>query len=905
MIPQTGAGAGGPTAPAAPESSYRVLSDVARLLVSESDLSRLLEAIADAVGGLIPYDSLILYQADLPLRRLRPVLVRDPEAELILLYGGGRFGDGITGRAAERLEAICSNDAHLDPRAQNIPGTSIAEESLIAVPLVARDELKGVLNLYRTGARNWFTEEEFDLAKRFAEMAALALDNAQIRARLEAESISDPLTGLFNHRYFQERLAEEMRLAERSGRPVSVVLIDIDDFKRVNEEESHLSGDRILSGLATVMREGARQEDVICRIGGEEFAMILPGTVAADAMVLADRLREGVRRTRFNGSETPITVSMGVAEGPAHASGPRELMACASLAMLQAKGGGKNRVAAYLEGEWSGMRAVPANEVRTVGHLKVLQGLSGKLNRLQDARRIGETVLTEIRELIDYHNCRVHLLDADGITLRPIAFRGELTEYEGETYEALVTMVGEGITGRVAQSGEAIYAADANQCEFAVQIPGTPVVDESIMCVPMTFDGRVIGTIALSKLGLNRFDADDLRLLEVVSSHAAVAFENAHLFDEERQAAEIANSLLRVSQSLTRAVGPEQVLAEVTASFAQLMDTERVTAWVREDDGSFRCRAQVGHSALDAARMGAMEVEPAVADRHLLSVEEPFLLPVEVIEGLPQRLRLFPDPTPALVAPFRWASGGLGALVAMGDERERVFTSRDFRLARGVADLTSLAMGNADRYADLERAFLQTVEVLANALEAKDAYTSGHVRVVAEMATAVGTRMGLDAEELRILELAALFHDIGKIGVGTDIINKPGPLSAREMEEMRRHPFVGSSLLAPVEFLAPVRPLLEASHEWWDGRGYPRALAGHEIPLAARIVSVCDAYHAMTSDRSYRRALPEREAIRRLQECAGSQFDPAVVDVFCGLHRRGAIPGHDQGIGGHAPASGE
>ena len=905
MTPRKGAGAGGPSAPAAPETSYRVLSDVARLLVSESDLSRLLEAIADAVGGLIPYDSLILYQADLPLRRLRPVLVRDPEAELILLYGGGPFGDGITGLAAERLEAICSNDAHLDPRAQNIPGTSVAEESLIAVPLVARDELKGVLNLYRTGARHWFTEEEFDLAKRFAEMAALALDNAQIRARLEAESISDPLTGLFNHRYFQERLAEEMRLADRSGRPVSVVLIDIDDFKRVNEEESHLSGDRILSGLATVMREAARQDDVICRIGGEEFAMILPGTVAADAMVLADWLRETVRRTRFNGSETRITVSMGVAEGPAHASGPRQLMACASLAMLQAKGGGKDRVAAYLEGEWSGMRAVPANEVRTVGHLKVLQGLSGKLNRLQDARRIGEAVLTEIRELIDYHNCRVHLLDPDGLTLRPIAFRGELTEYEGETYEALVTMVGEGITGRVAENGEAIYAADANQCEFAVQIPGTPVVDESIMCVPMTFDGRVIGTIALSKLGLNRFDADDLRLLEVVASHAAVAFENARLFEEERQAAEIANSLLRVSQALTRAAGPEQVLAEVTTSFAQLMATERVTAWVRGDDGSFRCRARVGLSALEAARMDAMELDPAVADRHLLSVEEPFRLPVEVIEGLPQHLRLFTDPMPALVAPFRWGSDGLGALVAMGEDREHEFTPRDFRLARGVADLTSLAMGNADRYADLERAFLQTVEVLANALEAKDAYTSGHARVVAEMATAVGTRMGLDADELRILELAALFHDIGKIGVGSDILNKPGPLSAREMEEMRRHPFVGSTILAPVEFLAPVRPLLEASHEWWDGRGYPRALAGDEIPLGARIVSVCDAYHAMTSDRSYRRALPQRDAIRRLLDSAGSQFDPVVVDVFCDLHRRGAIPRDEQGIGGHAPASGE
>src|SRR6266568_3889604 len=110
-----------------------------------------------------------------------------------------------------------------------------------------------------------------------------------------------------------------------------------------------------------------------------------------------------------------------------------------------------------------------------------------------------------LTNLIDYHNCRIHLLEPDGRTLVPVAFKGELTEYQGETYEHLVTMVGEGITGRVAETGEPIYAADAAQCEFAVLIPGTPVIEESILAVPMKFDNRVTGTIVLSKLGLNQF----------------------------------------------------------------------------------------------------------------------------------------------------------------------------------------------------------------------------------------------------------------------------------------------------------------------------------------------------------------------------------------------------------------
>jgi HD-GYP domain-containing protein (c-di-GMP phosphodiesterase class II) len=221
-----------------------------------------------------------------------------------------------------------------------------------------------------------------------------------------------------------------------------------------------------------------------------------------------------------------------------------------------------------------------------------------------------------------------------------------------------------------------------------------------------------------------------------------------------------------------------------------------------------------------------------------------------------------------------------------------VFSSRDFRMARGVADLASLAMGNAARFADLEQAFLQTVEVLANALEAKDEYTSGHARQVAEIAVTIGQDLGMRSEDLRMLELAAMFHDIGKIGMGTDVINKPGPLTDTEMLEMQKHSEIGERILAPVEFLQPVLPIIRAGHERWDGRGYPDGLAGEEIPFGARIIFVCDAYHAMTSDRSYRRALPEEEALRRLREAAGTQFDPSVVRVFTEAHAAGRILGH-------------
>jgi HD-GYP domain-containing protein (c-di-GMP phosphodiesterase class II) len=151
------------------------------------------------------------------------------------------------------------------------------------------------------------------------------------------------------------------------------------------------------------------------------------------------------------------------------------------------------------------------------------------------------------------------------------------------------------------------------------------------------------------------------------------------------------------------------------------------------------------------------------------------------------------------------------------------------------------------------------------------------------MAVAVGEEMDLDPDALKRLELGALFHDIGKIGIRADILMKPGPLTDLERKIMEKHPELGEQILAPIERLKDVRPVVRHCHERWDGAGYPDQIEGENIPLEARIVFVCDAFHAMTTDRVYRKKLPLDEALRRLQEGSGSQFDPEVVEVFLSL----------------------
>ena len=167
-------------------------------------------------------------------------------------------------------------------------------------------------------------------------------------------------------------------------------------------------------------------------------------------------------------------------------------------------------------------------------------------------------IANELRLLIDYHNCRIFV--RDGEELAPIAFQGELTAPDRTAAEVFRTRVGEGFTGRVVETGEPLLLADASKCEFAIKIEGTTQIDESIIAVPLNYGARVIGAIVVSKLGLDQFDEDDLRLLEVLAGHAAVALENARLYEAQRREAESAKALLEFGRELAAAEGLDHVL---------------------------------------------------------------------------------------------------------------------------------------------------------------------------------------------------------------------------------------------------------------------------------------------------------------------------------------------------------
>lgn len=180
----------------------------------------------------------------------------------------------------------------------------------------------------------------------------------------------------------------------------------------------------------------------------------------------------------------------------------------------------------------------------------------------------------------------------------------------------------------------------------------------------------------------------------------------------------------------------------------------------------------------------------------------------------------------------------------------------------------------------LNHSYRETVAAASAAIDARDAYTAGHSRRVADIACKVGKELGLEDSQLECLELAALLHDIGKIGIPDYILNKPGKLEDEEFKKIQAHPVLGYNILEKIEFLSPMLPAILHHHERFDGKGYPEGLKGDDIPTGASIIAIADTYDAMTSDRPYRRALSHEAAVAELKKCKGTQFKNEIVDAF-------------------------
>ncbi|MFA7404063.1 MAG: HD domain-containing phosphohydrolase [Pelobacteraceae bacterium] len=243
--------------------------------------------------------------------------------------------------------------------------------------------------------------------------------------------------------------------------------------------------------------------------------------------------------------------------------------------------------------------------------------------------------------------------------------------------------------------------------------------------------------------------------------------------------------------------------------------------------------------------------------------------------------------TRSMVAvPVKSGTAIIGVLQAV-NKRDQEFTPEDLKMLTSLAHQVGPAIENARMYETMRESFYGVSLALAEALEKRDYYTGGHTNRVSAYCMSIGSRLNLGEKEMESLWLASILHDIGKIGVEDRVLQKAGQLDNEEFALMSRHSEYGSEILSHIKSHRAVIPGVRSHHEKYDGNGYPDRLKANGIPLVARIISVADAFDAMTSDRPYRKALTHREAFAELVRCKGTQFDPDIVDAFMAANKHG------------------
>jgi putative nucleotidyltransferase with HDIG domain len=394
------------------------------------------------------------------------------------------------------------------------------------------------------------------------------------------------------------------------------------------------------------------------------------------------------------------------------------------------------------------------------------------------------------------------------------------------------------------------------------------------LTVIMTGFGTVETAIDAMKRGAYDYILKPFKVEEVVHI-VQRGLEKRRLTAENLRLRE-ALSLYKVSEAIAASLSLDEVVATLTDGALSEVRADLVSTWLDDGEGGYFQRSQSPASHLPAGEeLGALD---AVRIVELLKAGTP------LVEHGARARELFAE-HPArqvssiAVVPLKMRDRLMGWIAVVSLTASRRFDEGQRKLLVMMASRAAAAIENARLYQDLQATFQQTIQSLARTIDRMDHYTSGHSERVARYAVALARWLGLPEQDIDVVRHSALMHDIGKIGCVMNL-NKPGKLTLDEYEIFKRHPVYGREILDPIRFLGPVVPGVYLHHERWDGRGYPLGLAKGDIPLIARIISIADCYDAMTSDRSYRRALPHDVTVTEIERCSGTQFDPDLSGTF-------------------------
>ncbi len=778
------------------------------------------------------------------------------------------------------------DDPDCDPAAAALL-RRLGKASDLGVPIEVEGRHWGEVWATTVAATSPFRAGDIHFLEAVGGQLAIAIARAELFSKVSRLAYEDQLTGLANRRAFDERLERAVARMAADGTSLELLLCDVDRLKAINDAHGHLAGDRALQAVARALVAAAAELPgaFVARLAGDEFCVLLesrePGALEKVGVIAQGLLA---------GEEVEVTVSCGAATAEPGPRAATQLLRAADAAQYVAKRRGGNRVctAAHVaEEEETGEIFQPlgtATERIRAASAEVVRRLDEELAEAPVLDRL-ETVATAYAEAGDFARWSISFAASGRSDLRDISLgenrqrRGigarvavdaeQYEHYELDDYPATARIVNAGTGSFVARVGD--ESSDPAERKL-LEKEGFVGIAAAAIGVP---EGAYLIELVTDDPAGPLDEAEPALSLAVRAAgrpHPHRRGGPAPLSTAHARALQLTLALAdRLAEATTEDEVCEGAVEELHATFG--CPIVHLVA-VRGDH--FEMRAERGpiptpegwSQRVDAGLLGRCLEE----GRPVLSGEvarEPQFRATVANRNVHSELA-----APISVGGEPWG------VINLEDTEGEAFSADD----AGVLEAASAQIGGAlnaiGLYESLDRAYVGTAEALSAALEAKDHYTAEHSRSIVEHAVGVGSRMGVAGDELRMLRYAAAFHDIGKLVIPGRILNKAESLSESERREIDQHTLAGERILGPIEFLAPIRPLVRGAHERWDGRGYPDALAGEAIPLGARIIFACDAYDAMTTDRPYRVALAEEAAREELRRGSGSQFDPDVVEAL-------------------------
>ncbi len=695
--------------------------------------------------------------------------------------------------------------------------------------------------------------------------AEMEIGNARLACanqELNRMATTDELTGLINRREAMVRLAASWADVDRHEENLSVIAMDIDRFKSCNDIYGHAAGDAILKETAAVLRRTARQEEAVCRIGGEEFLVICPRTNEAEGAIAAERLRAAVEANSVahGGMELGVTVSLGVAQRTPEMTSPDDLLRAGDNALYAAKDGGRNMTCCAMS-----------------------VASQGEAEFSVDDDSVGRSLFPEASE---DRTGLVLIVDDDEkhrrLCEKYLANEGHRVQHVTTAEQAMIALEQGGVA--LVMINAVLPGGSGVECARAIK------TDPVTACCPVILTG--VRGEALESLTDEHGVADEYlgkpvdhrELIVRVRTMLRLRREmvrNREVCGEQTRALDL---LLRYSREIAVARTLNEVLEHTVDVIAELSGSQGVAAYLLDE--------QTGDltEAMSIGRCDDVVDSPARSPGHASS---------EDLCGLSDQNGRAQDSAEKrkqpIIVPLLVPEAQVGEIQLSRRLDGEAFTTIDREYLNILCNMAAASIHERLTQRSRDDARHSIVVALAKLAEHRDTDTGKHLDRVTRYAVVLAQELRkrdgfsdvITDEFIDDLQRAVPLHDIGKVAVPDDILLKPGSLSDEEWGVMKTHTTVGADTICSVldrapgtKFLTMAEQIARHHHEWFDGTGYPDGLVGDAIPLAARITSIADAYDVITTSRPYKKPVAHERAIAIIKESTGTQFDPSLTSAL-------------------------